>query len=233
MTQQLYTGYILNKIMASEKVIRLEIAHESPSEMIFEPGQFINLKVNEDSFRSYSICSSFRDSKKIDIVVSFGYEGVGANYCRDLVKGAKVQYVGPSGKMRLKPTNKDYIVFFATGTGMAPFISMLDKLSLDGYKGEIAIFCGFRTEQDILFKNEIEHYEETLNITYEFFLSQPETVKYRNGYVTKVLPEVIAIPADFYVCGHPDMVRDVTQGLIDGGVLQENIVSEKFTRSQL
>jgi ferredoxin--NADP+ reductase len=53
--------------------------------------------------------------------------GVASNYLCDLKPGERVQLTGPSGKrfvLPAKPEEHDY-VFFATGTGIAPFRAML------------------------------------------------------------------------------------------------------------
>ncbi|MEX2363166.1 MAG: hypothetical protein WD597_06060, partial [Balneolaceae bacterium] len=93
------------------------------------------------------------------------YTGVCSNYLADLQPGDKVQATGPSGKRFLLPKNaKDFnYVFFATGTGIAPFRGMLiELLEKDDYKGTIALVfgCAYRTDliySDFLYEMDKKH----------------------------------------------------------------------------
>lgn len=78
------------------------------------------------------------------------YTGVCSNYLADLQPGDVVSATGPSGRRFLLPENaKDFnYVFFATGTGIAPFRGMILELMESGYKGQIALVfgCAYRTD---------------------------------------------------------------------------------------
>jgi len=78
------------------------------------------------------------------------YLGVASNYLADLKPGEKVNMTGPSGKRFLLPENaSDFnYLFFATGTGIAPFRGMIHELFDNGYdKNCILIFgCSYRTD---------------------------------------------------------------------------------------
>ncbi|TVQ02880.1 MAG: hypothetical protein EA359_10935 [Balneolaceae bacterium] len=78
------------------------------------------------------------------------YLGVASNYLADLKPGEKVNMTGPSGKRFLLPENaSDFnYLFFATGTGIAPFRGMIHELFDNGYEKDcILIFgCSYRTD---------------------------------------------------------------------------------------
>jgi len=79
--------------------------------------------------------------------------GVASNYLCDLQVGDTVNLSGPAGKKFLLPTNPgdhDYI-FFATGTGIAPFRGMLLNLLNAGVPGRITLVMGVPYRTDLLY----------------------------------------------------------------------------------
>ncbi len=83
--------------------------------------------------------------------------GVCSNYLCDLNVGDEVMLTGPVGKRFLLPENPadhDYI-FIATGTGIAPFRSMILDLIKLGMPSRAALLMGVPYESDLL-------YDETL-----------------------------------------------------------------------
>ena len=78
------------------------------------------------------------------------YTGVCSNFLADLKPGDTLNATGPSGKRFLLPQNAgDFnYVFFATGTGIAPFRGMVMELLESDYKGHIALIfgCSYRTD---------------------------------------------------------------------------------------
>lgn len=92
------------------------------------------------------------------------YTGVCSNYLADLNPGDKVMATGPSGKRFLLPENaKDFnYVFFATGTGIAPFRGMIMELMESGFEGQVALVfgCAYRTDliySDFFYEMEEKH----------------------------------------------------------------------------
>lgn len=81
------------------------------------------------------------------------YTGVCSNYLADLQPGDKLQATGPSGKRFLLPHNAaDFnYVFFATGTGIAPFRGMIMELLESGFKGNIALIFGCTYRTDLIY----------------------------------------------------------------------------------
>lgn len=79
--------------------------------------------------------------------------GVCSNYLCDLQLGDKVTVTGPSGKrfvLPAAPHEHDY-VFFATGTGIAPFRGMVMDLLKAGVKSRIALVMGSPYASDLLY----------------------------------------------------------------------------------
>lgn len=85
--------------------------------------------------------------------------GVASNYLCDLAPGDRVQLTGPSGKrfvLPARPEEHDY-VFFATGTGIAPFRGMvMDLLSgAAASQSRIVLVMGAAFATDLLYDQEL------------------------------------------------------------------------------
>lgn len=86
------------------------------------------------------------------------YTGVASNYICDLKPGDKVQLTGPSGKrfvLPLKPEEHDY-VFFATGTGIAPFRGMLMELAKRAPQTRCALVMGSPYATDLIYHKQMQ-----------------------------------------------------------------------------
>lgn len=90
------------------------------------------------------------------------YTGVCSNYLSDLQPGDELLATGPSGKRFVLPVdakNWNYL-FFATGTGIAPFRGMLKDLFDGGdYKGDACLIFGSPYRTDLLYLDELSALE--------------------------------------------------------------------------
>lgn len=91
------------------------------------------------------------------------YLGVASNYLSDLQPGDKVMMTGPSGKRFLLPENAgDYnYLFFATGTGIAPYRGMIKELFEEGsYENDCALVFGCPYRTDLLYSDFLEELDK-------------------------------------------------------------------------
>lgn len=91
------------------------------------------------------------------------YLGVASNYLSDLQPGDKVMMTGPSGKRFLLPENAgDYnYLFFATGTGIAPYRGMIKELFEEGsYENNCALVFGCPYRTDLLYSDFLEELDK-------------------------------------------------------------------------
>lgn len=83
--------------------------------------------------------------------------GVCSNYLCDLKVGDEVRLTGPSGKrfvLPRRPEEHDYL-FFATGTGIAPFRGMILDLLAAGVPSKIVLVMGAAYRTDLLYDREL------------------------------------------------------------------------------
>lgn len=97
------------------------------------------------------------------------YLGVCSNYLADLNPGDKVKMTGPSGRRFLLPENaSDFnYIFFATGTGIAPYRGMIMELLESGVENDIVLVFGCPYRTDLLYADLFEPlHEEYSNFYY-------------------------------------------------------------------
>jgi ferredoxin--NADP+ reductase len=83
--------------------------------------------------------------------------GVCSNYLADLQIGDAVQVTGPAGKrfvLPARPDEHDYL-FFATGTGIAPFRGMLMELLASSPQSSITLVMGSPYATDLLYHEDL------------------------------------------------------------------------------
>src|SRR5699024_2394850 len=95
------------------------------------------------------------------------YLGVCSNYLADLEPGDRVKLTGPSGRRFLLPehsTDFNY-VFFATGTGIAPYRGMVMDLLEAGIENDVFLIFGCPYRTDLIYAD----YFEKMHEQYEHF----------------------------------------------------------------
>ena len=139
--------------------------------------------------------------------------GVASNYLCDLQEGDKVQLTGPAGKRFVLPRDideHDYL-FFATGTGIAPFRGMILDLIGAGCKSRITLIMGVPYATDLLYHSELLSIaEEHPNFSYITAISreQQEDVNDRlyvqdrlRTHKDQLLPQLSDERNLIYICG--------------------------------
>lgn len=202
----------------------------------FRPGQFCSIRVAEGFFRAYSIASDYKNFSEYKFLVSISHEGIGANYFKKLKIGDEVDFLGPNGHFFIKTPVAENLIFCATGTGIAPFIPMIEFLVDNKCDSKIALIHGMKHENNLEFYTEIhkEFKNKCPNFISKIYISKPNSSK-PNFNIGRITDEIKKLDLSkhskthFYLCGHPDMVQEISIYLLENGIPEENIISEEFT----
>lgn len=196
--------------------------------LAWRSGQFISISIGQSDdgtpiLRSYSLASR-PDGSGFRLVLKLVPGGVASEWFRRLRPGDRVRFTGPMGffVLDLQPHPGD-IVFGATGTGLAPFVPMIEDLLARGDPGPIHLHFGVRDEADLFWQDELTRLEAGSGgrVRTTISLSRPsDTWAGARGRIT---PRILdALPAlarpTFYLCGNGAMIREVKAGLIERGV---------------
>jgi glycine betaine catabolism B len=203
----------------------------------FIPGQFItlDLPIHEKPakrWRSYSIASWPNGTNVVELVIVLDKMGAGTPYLFNHVKeGSELTFRGPQGVFTLKePLDKD-LFLVCTGTGIAPFRSMVHHIKNHQIPhGNIYLIFGCRTTNTILYHEEMKELDQTLpNFHYIPTLSRESWVG-RCGYVHPIYEELCADrrPAEFYLCGWKNMIDEAKQRIQAMGYDRKAIHQELY-----
>ena len=200
---------------------------EVPEEVAidFQAGQFVtmDLPIHEKRlkrWRSYSIANAPDQSNVLEFCIVNLEGGAASKYFFEEVDlGTPIRFKGPSGTFVLKePIEKD-LVLICTGTGVAPFRSMLwDIFHHKKSHKNIHLIFGTRFENGILYRDEFEELVEKMpGFSYDIALSRDESWPGFKGYIHQIYLEKYkdAHPdIDFYICGWSNMIDDAVANLI-------------------
>jgi benzoate/toluate 1,2-dioxygenase reductase subunit len=202
----------------------------------FLPGQYVNIEIpGSDQTRSYSFSSGPRADEAAFLLRNTP-TGALPTYLRERAKvGDRIQFHGPLGSFYLRPLKRP-VLFLAGGTGLAPFLSMLDKLSQDGAEHPVHLIFGATHDADLVRMEVLENYAKEIP-TFSFTCTvADEGASYPNkGYVTRYIePEHLnGGDVDVYLCGPPPMVDAVRSFLTAQSVAPTNFYYEKFSGTGL
>jgi ferredoxin-NADP reductase len=222
----------------SELTKHLEFEVKGTDKFGFVAGQWLSFKANtpdgEEITRAYSIASPPYDTSKFALCLNRVQDGFMSNYLCDLQPGAEVTCQGPFGNFILRPPMRDTLLI-ATGTGVAPFRSMLHWLFAEESRHQgrrIWLLFGSRTEQDIYYHTEFRQLAQLHdNFVYLPTLSRGSaTWSGLQGYVQNHVPGIVRDRTDMhaYVCGLKKMVnanRDLLKSL---GWDRKSIIYEAY-----
>jgi len=203
----------------------------------FVPGQFVTLdlpiheKVNK-RWRSYSIASWPNGSNIFELVIVLDKNGSGTNYLfSEVTVGSLLSLRGPQGVFSLKEPIQNDIVMVCTGTGIAPFRSMLHHLQQQNIPHKnIYLVFGCRTKDGLLYLDELSALQKNMPGFHYLPTLSREDWEGHTGYVH---PVYVAIcndrrPIDFYLCGWKGMIDEAKQTILNMGYDKKNIHQEIY-----
>jgi benzoate/toluate 1,2-dioxygenase reductase subunit len=206
---------LLNRRWLSDKAFEIDLA--KPPSFRFLPGQRICLS-HEDGERDYSLISAPKD-ELLTLCIRYVKEGRVSPFLATAPVGTSLWFTGPRGYFTYKPSQRPAI-FVATGTGIAPFVSM----SRSGLRG-FTLLHGVRSVTDLYY----EAFFRSVSSRYVPCITQAsEGEGIFRGRVTDYVNSKMPRKAyDFYLCGRAEMIRDVTL-LVDAHFPRSLVYTETF-----
>lgn len=215
------------------KHFKLEIHTEEKFE--FTAGQFVtfDLPISEkrlQRWRSYSIANKPDQSNIIELCIVYTEGGVGSAYFFNEVQvGTILKFKGPDGAFIIKEPLNYNLVMLCTGTGVAPFRSMLKDIYENKKSHQkLHLIFGTRHLEDILYKEEFESLaRQDPDFRYDIVLSKEEDWSGAKGYIHQVYLEHYINPDKnirFYICGWSQMIDEAVANLL---------INMKCDRSQI
>ncbi len=203
----------------------------------FLPGQYVALGLPDEKKpgkvlkRAYSIGSSPERKDALEFYIATVIDGELSPRLSELSANDRV-FMAPKivGTFNLKsaPPGSD-LIFVATGTGLAPFMSMLRTPLTWENANKITLLHGVRYERDLAYTEQIAGIKKEHEDRFNFFstVSRPsEWWTGNKGYVQTFFSDgSLALDSSnqhVYLCGNPAMINDVSGLLFNEGFTEHS-----------
>lgn len=185
----------------------------------FQPGQVVKIALDNDHPpRIYSLCSGNQEDEAA-ILFNIKEDGFLTPKLSGYVPGEKILVSEPYGSFL--GTNEP-AWWIATGTGIAPFYSMLRS----GLGKNKKLIHGVSYLNQFYFEDELER---ALEENYVRCCSRESSCDTFPGRVSDYISELDNLPdVKYYLCGKALMVVEMRDLLISKGVRFENILAEIY-----
>ena len=185
----------------------------------FQPGQTVKVSLDDDlPPRIYSICSG-PDDPMLSVLYNIKAGGSLTPRLARLSPGDSIRLSEPGGTF---VGTEAPALWIATGTGIAPFYSMLRA----GLGHNKTLLHGVRHANQFYFHTE---WEQTLGARYHRFCSGEKPDGIVHGHVNQYFEQAGApLPGRVYICGQATMCVEIRDLLIARGVPFGNIIVEIY-----
>jgi propane monooxygenase reductase component len=220
---------------------RLELEVAEPADFSFVPGQYVDIWLpgtDGEVRRSFSMANMPGDGR-IELIVKRYPDGRFSSMLDgELAVGDELRFTGPYGAFHMRETDRP-ILMVAGGSGMAPVLSLLKKLAVEGCTRPVRFFYGARTEQDLFYVGEIADLCAGLP-DFEFVpvLSDPGndhglgTGRFVHEAADEFLESGHMSDPELYMCGPPPMIDAMVElATTKHGLDEHQIFHDKFTTS--
>ncbi|HSO86611.1 MAG TPA: hypothetical protein VLQ91_08685 [Draconibacterium sp.] len=185
----------------------------------FNPGQVLKIAIDiNHAPRIYSICSG-NNEREVRILFNIKDDGFLTPKLAAMIPGEQILVSKPYGSF-LGTREKAW--WIATGTGIAPFYSMIKS----GLANNKKLIHGVRHLNQFYFEDEME---EALDDNYVRCCSRDSACNVYHGRITDYLNQIRDLPdVKYYICGQALMVVEVRDLLISKNIGFENIMAEIY-----
>jgi len=212
----------------------------------FEPGQYLALGLEVDGRalqRPYSTASARGEADSLEFLVRLVPNGALTPRLWPLGVGDRVRLGRPKGLFTADATEARRPVYVATGTGIAPLLSMLESRLREAEDGPShrrpIVLHGVARAEDLAWRSRFEALAARGRIAYVPAVSRPADPANAGwpgatGRVDALLPSVLttagADPGSTvaFICGNPGMTDAATASLRAFGLPDEAVRSEAY-----
>ena len=238
------TGIITRIVNETQNTRRFWIQVPEIENFDFTPGQFVtlDLPIHEKPnkrWRSYSIASWPDGTNTFELLIVLLEGGLGTTYMfNELSVGSELSLRGPQGVFVLPQSIENDLYFICTGTGIAPFRSMVHHIQNHHIPHKkIHLIFGTRVQNDLLYADEMRQLEKEVEGFHYLPTLSREKWEGCCGYVHDVYENLVhqkmngsgEVPAaKFYLCGWKVMIDEARQRIVQLGYDKKAIHLELY-----
>ena len=241
-----YNARLVARLDETESLGYFSVRFDDATGVPFEPGQYMTIGVFADGRlvqRPYSVASDPAvcgvDGYELYIRLVVG--GQFTTLLWGLPVGHRMRMIGPKGKFTLEPDDDRIHLFISSGTGNAPFVSMMRALLREGRPRRAVFLNGVSYAHEIGYRGLLEGWQASLEypVTYIPTVSRPaapENALWTGRWgrvetiVGPVCDELGLTPANSiaYICGNPDMILAAEATLLGRGFPETQVKKELY-----
>ncbi|HEX2810136.1 MAG TPA: ferredoxin reductase family protein [Kineosporiaceae bacterium] len=204
----------------------------------YRPGQFAWIRLDSPfgplQGHPFTMASAPHNPRELEFTIRNAGDFTGSIVV--LTPGRKVFVDGPYGDFNDDHLNCKSLLLISAGIGITPMMSILrSHAHRRDRRPHVLLVCA-RTEEELMFRDELRHLEKIMNLTVIEVLSNPPLGWAGVGrrLDREVLDWVFESRSTLrspsvFVCGPPKMMTDVRVSLADMGIDDKNIHSEDFS----
>jgi ferredoxin--NADP+ reductase len=236
----LLNATVVDNLLLSPGLFLLRVLPDAPIPD-FKPGQYVALGLplaetaagqsasprRSLTKRAYSIASSPSDKDALEFYIARVEDGALSPGLSELRAGDRlfVQKKFTGAFTTCEVVAGKNLILIATGTGIAPFISMLRTPEVLRRFGRITILHGVRYKRDLAYAEEITTLINSAEYDLEYFRAvsreEVEEEGLRTGYVQSYVAEgLVTVNKEtdhVFLCGNPSMIESVVTLLTAAG----------------
>lgn len=214
----------------------------------FEPGQYVSVtrfvdKLGVDQPRQYSLSDAPHGKwLRISVKREDGREDAAPGHVSNLLhagveEGTIVHVSAPMGDFTLDRKKTTPVVLMSGGVGVTPMTSMLSTLLADGSERSVTFVHACRNGRVHAFREWLDETAASHANVKRVVFYEAVDASDRHGIdydfegrldVTKIADRVIALDADYYICGPVPFMRAQRDALVALGVEPTHIHTEVF-----
>ena len=202
--------------------------------LVFLPGQYVNIQVpGSEQKRSYSFSSAPGAAEASFLVRNIPGGLMTTFLTGGTAVGTPLTFTGPSGSFYLRDIKRP-VLMLAGGTGLAPFLSMLERIAEVGASHPVHMIYGVTNDPDLVEVDKLEALAARVpTFTWATCVADEGSRHARKGYVTHHIEpaHLNGGDVDVYLCGPPPMVEAVRAHFAGAGVTPASFHFEKFSPS--
>ena len=218
---------IKETVQETPKVKLVRFTWSDCKSFAFRPGQWIGVwcdefkgENNKPLRRAFSIASNPKNDY-LELCIARGQ--MLSKHLQNLPAGSKVWIDGPYGMFWLRPAKK--YLFIAGGTGIAPFMPMIDEALKGGV--EVTLLFSFKTPADFIYRDVLQK-KKGLRLIPTITLGEFPSWTGHKGRIPLFLEKYYKPDNDVYVCGPPGLVEAVEAKLLSLKHPKERIYLDKW-----
>ncbi len=221
----------------SDSTLSFTVAGDQVRAMHFLPGQYVNVQVpGTDQSRAYSFSSMVNQAdESVSFLIRVVPEGLMSTYMAEKANvGDSITLRGPFGSFYLRDIKRP-VLMLAGGTGLAPFLAMLEKIQQVGSSYPIHLIYGVTHDTDLVEMDKLEAFAAAIdNFSFSACVASEESSWPQKGYVTNHMEpgHLHDGDVDIYLCGPPPMVEAVNSYMQEKGIQPASFHYEKFAASK-